>query len=92
MRYQFTVGGQLGAHLARSLGALDVEPVDHDTRLTFDVRDQAALLGLIDRVGDRGLSLLAIENLDLAGAGLSAGAHAQEEGSGVDADPGVRRG
>ncbi len=64
MRCQFTIGGLLGDRLSRSLGALDVEHLDRETRLTFGLRDQAELLGLIDRLGNLGLELHAIESLD----------------------------
>ena len=81
MRYRFTIGGLLGDRLTRSLGGRDLEHLDHETRLTFELRDQAELLGLIDRLGNLGLDLVAIESLDVTTVAAPAGV-AEVTGSG----------
>lgn len=60
--YRLRVDGHLGAHWGSSFNGFTVthEP-DGTTTLTGDVADQAALHGLLDRVRDLGLTLLAVQ-------------------------------
>ena len=60
MRYHLTVAGSLSDLLARSFAPSDVCFDGSTTTLTVEVRDQAALVGLVDRIGDLGLELVAM--------------------------------
>jgi hypothetical protein len=62
--YQIRLRGQLGPGWAEWFGGLTVTLDDHgDTLLTGPVADQAALYGVLKRVRDVGLPLLAVNCL-----------------------------
>ena len=62
--YQIRLRGQLGPGWAEWFGGLAVTLDDHgDTLLTGPVADQAALYGVLKRVRDVGLPLLAVNCL-----------------------------
>jgi hypothetical protein len=68
--YQITVQGYLDKSRADWFDGMDIEPqVDADgrsvTKLTGTVVDQAALLGLLRKLYDLGLSLLSIKRSEL---------------------------
>jgi hypothetical protein len=44
-----------------SLDAVAAESTDKTTRLTFDVRDDAEMWGIMERLGDLGLQVTAID-------------------------------
>jgi hypothetical protein len=58
MRYHLTVVGTMSERLVRQFDPSDVRIDASTTTLVVDVRDQAALVGLVDRVGDLGLELV----------------------------------
>jgi hypothetical protein len=61
MRYSFTIKGALSDRLGSALGAVETERSGFDTTLSLDVRDQAAMLGIIEKISDFGLELIAME-------------------------------
>ena len=64
MRYDLTVAGALSERLSRAFDPMAVR-IDRDTTtMTVEVRDQAALVGLVDRVGDLGLELVGMMRTD----------------------------
>ncbi len=63
--YQIRVKGHLGPHWADWFGGLTLTlEANGDTLLTGPVEDQAALHGLLRRVCDLGLPLLAVMRLE----------------------------
>ena len=72
--YQIRVRGQLGRHWTDWFGGLTITPeANGDTLVTGPVVDQAALHGLLRRVRDLGLPLLAVIRLAPGDAEVSAG-------------------
>jgi hypothetical protein len=65
MRYDLTVAGALSERLSRAFEPTDVHSDGVTTTLTVEVRDQAALVGLVDRVGDLGLELVGMLRTDV---------------------------
>ncbi len=68
--YQFIVGGYLDESRSDWFDGMDIEPqVDADgrsvTKLTGKVVDQAALLGLLRKLYDLGLSLLSMKRSEI---------------------------
>ncbi len=71
-RYRIRVRGMLPANWAEWFDGFAVSyEAGGDTTLTGTVADQAALYGLISRVRDLGLSLVAIERIDVGARGRS---------------------
>jgi hypothetical protein len=62
-RYRIIVSGRLGAITREVFGDLCVESDGANTRLTGEL-DQAALYGVLNRIQDFGLELLALSRLD----------------------------
>jgi len=59
--YEIRIAGQLGAEWSSWFDGMTITQTPHgDTRLTGAVADQAALHGLLRRVRDLGLTLLAV--------------------------------
>ena len=58
MRYHLVVAGSMSERLTRAFTPSDVRYDGATTTLTVEVRDQAALVGLVDQVGDLGLELV----------------------------------
>ena len=68
-RYEIRVAGHLGQRRAHFLGCEELRLLpDGDSLLTFAAVDQAALYGLLTRLRDAGLQLVAAERV-LASAG-----------------------
>jgi hypothetical protein len=62
MRYLFRVRGHLDPQWSNWLDGLTIEhDVDGTSRLLGEVRDQAALHGLIVRIRDMGVDLIAVQ-------------------------------
>jgi hypothetical protein len=65
MRYELRVQGHLGASWSRWFDGLEVDELeDGSTRLSGDLPDQAALHGILDKVRDLGMTLIAVQLLD----------------------------
>ncbi len=63
-RYEIQVAGHLDQRRARSLGCHTLRLLpDGNSRLVFADLDQAALFGLMTRLRDAGLELIAVERL-----------------------------
>ncbi len=60
MRYRVTVKGPLTRRIEVFLGAITSQASDDATIVTVELRDQADLIGLVDRVSDLGLELIAV--------------------------------
>lgn len=64
VRYRICVLGQLDQHWSSWFDGLEVTPQpDGTTLLTGSIRDQAALHGVLIKIRDMGLTLLALERL-----------------------------
>jgi hypothetical protein len=65
MVYQIRIAGQLGSQWADWFEGLTITPDDNgDTLITGPVIDQAALHGLLKKVRDLGLPLLALQRVE----------------------------
>jgi hypothetical protein len=71
-RYRITLRGRLTDRFAAAFDGMTLEPAPDRTVLVGDVRDQAHLFGLLDRVRDLGLELVAVEPVGTAAAAASA--------------------
>jgi len=61
--YRVTVRGQVTERLASAFDGMRVEPGESTTALVGDVRDQAALYGILNRLRDFGLDLVQVEEV-----------------------------
>ncbi len=68
-RYRIVLRGRLSEHFAAAFDGMTLEPGPNQTVLTGEVRDQAHLYGLLDRLRDLGIELLAVEPAGAADAG-----------------------
>jgi hypothetical protein len=59
--YRITVRGRLTQHLGSAFERLTLEPGPEQTVLVGEIRDQAHLYGVLDRVRDLGLELVSVE-------------------------------
>jgi hypothetical protein len=62
--YRLIVAGELSDYLESGFDCMTLTRVDGNTALTGNVRDQAALDGLLRRVSDLGLALLEVKVID----------------------------
>jgi hypothetical protein len=60
-RYRIAVRGRLTEHLGSAFERLALEPGREQTFLAGEIRDQADLYGVLDRVRDLGLELVSVE-------------------------------
>jgi hypothetical protein len=60
-RYRITLRGRLSDRFAAAFDGMVLEPGPDRTALVGEVQDQAHLFGLLDRVRDFGLELVAVE-------------------------------
>ena len=61
-RYRITVSGGLGETGREAFGDFDIQPEGADTVLSGDL-DQAALHGVLDRIGQLGLEPIEVRRL-----------------------------
>ncbi|MHB1134552.1 MAG: hypothetical protein ACYC4L_19450 [Chloroflexota bacterium] len=81
-RYEIKVKGRIDQRWSRWFEGLDVTPLaEGQTLLAGTVRDQAALQGILSRIGDLGLELLLVRRL--APLASENGAEGQEARAGV---------
>lgn len=73
-RYRIVLRGRLSESFESVFDGMTLEHGPNRTVLTGDVRDQAQLYGLIDRLQEFGIELLAVEPADGSGAGCEPGA------------------
>jgi hypothetical protein len=59
--YRITVRGRLTEHLGSAFEGLTLEPGIQHTALVGEIRDQAQLYGILDRVRNLGLELVSAE-------------------------------
>ena len=60
-RYRIVLRGRLGERFESAFDGMMLEPGRGQTVLVGEVRDQAHLYGLLDRLRDFGIELLAVE-------------------------------
>ena len=73
-RYRIVLRGRLSESFESAFDGMTLEHGPNRTVLTGDVRDQAQLYGLIDRLQEFGIELLAVEPADGSGTGCEPGA------------------
>jgi hypothetical protein len=59
--YRITVGGRLTEHLGSAFEGLALQPSGQQSALVGEIRDQAQLYGILDRVRNLGLELVSVE-------------------------------
>ena len=78
-RYEIRVAGHLDQRRARFLGCEELRLLpDGDSLLIFAAVDQAALYGLLTRLRDAGLGLIAAERMPAAAESVSCGPRTTE--------------
>jgi hypothetical protein len=70
-RYRIVLRGRLSERFATTFDGMALEPGPNrsQTVLVGDIRDQAHLYGLLDRLRDFGIELVAVQPADPADAG-----------------------
>ena len=63
-RYRIVLRGRLSERFESAFEGMALEPGPNQTVLVGDVRDQAHLYGLLDRLRDFGIELVAVEQAD----------------------------
>ena len=58
--YELVLRGEIGDRFAMFFEDMNLERVEGRTLLTGDVRDQAQLLGVIERIQELGLELVSV--------------------------------
>jgi hypothetical protein len=72
-RYRIVLRGRLSESFESAFDGMTLEHGPDRTVLTGDVRDQAQLYGLIDRLQEFGIELLAVEPADSSDSGPEPG-------------------
>ena len=72
-RYRIVLRGRLSERFESAFEGMALEHGPNQTVLTGDVRDQAQLYGLLDRLRDFGIELIAVEKADTRDIGSEAG-------------------
>jgi len=73
-RYRIVLRGRLSERFESAFDGMTLEHGPNRTVLVGDVRDQAQLYGLIDRLQEFGIELLAVESADALDGGSEPGA------------------
>jgi hypothetical protein len=68
-RYRIILRGRLSERFETAFDGMTLEPGPNQTVLVGEVRDQAQLYGLLDRLRDFGIDLIAVEPTDTADTG-----------------------
>jgi hypothetical protein len=64
-RYRIVLRGRLGNRFDSAFDGMVLEPGQDRTVLVGEIRDQAHLYGLLDRLRDFGIDLVAVEPADI---------------------------
>jgi hypothetical protein len=72
-RYRIVLRGRLSERFESAFEGMALEPGPNQTVLVGDVRDQAHLYGLLDRLRDFGIDLLAVELVGICAGSPEAG-------------------
>ena len=72
-RYRIVLRGRLSERFESAFEGMALEPGPNQTVLVGDVRDQAHLYGLLDRLRDFGIELLAVEAVGACDSSPKAG-------------------
>jgi hypothetical protein len=72
-RYRIVLRGRLSKRFESAFEGMALEPGPDQTVLVGDVRDQAHLYGLLDRLRDFGIELVAVEKAETHGIGTEPG-------------------
>jgi hypothetical protein len=88
-RYRIVLRGWLSEHFESAFDGMTLEHGPNRTVLVGDVRDQAQLYGLLDRLQEFGIELLAVEQTDISDGGSEPGARPlpADPSGGLPADP-----
>ena len=73
-RYRIVLRGRLSEHFESAFDGMTLEHETNRTVLGGDVRDQAQLYGLLGRLQEFGIELLAVEPADICDGGSAPGA------------------
>jgi hypothetical protein len=68
-RYRIVLRGRLSERFETAFEGMALEPGPNQTVLIGEVRDQAQLYGLLDRLRDLGIELVAVQPVGTADAG-----------------------
>ena len=68
-RYRIVLRGRLSERFETAFEGMALEPGPNQTVLIGEVRDQAQLYGLLDRLRDFGIELVAVQPVGTADAG-----------------------
>ena len=68
-RYRIVLRGRLSEHFESAFDGMTLEPGPNQTVLVGDVRDQAHLYGILDRLRDLGIELVAVQPAGTADPG-----------------------
>jgi hypothetical protein len=68
-RYRIVLRGRLSESFETAFEGMALEPGPNQTVLVGEIRDQAQLYGLLDRLRDFGIELVAVEPDGVADAG-----------------------
>ena len=72
-RYRIILRGRLSERFESAFDGMALESGPNQTVLVGDVRDQAQLYGLLDRLRDFGIELIAVESAGAADIGCEPG-------------------
>ena len=69
-RYRIVLRGRLSERFESAFEGMALEPGTNQTVLVGDIRDQAQLYGLLGRLQEFGIELLAVEQADVSEGGV----------------------
>jgi hypothetical protein len=59
-RYRIVVAGQLGPRYSDAFNGMTVQPLEENTAIVGQIRDQAHLQGVLERIASLGLRLVSV--------------------------------
>jgi hypothetical protein len=90
-RYRIVLRGRLSQRFESAFDGMTLEHGPNRTVLVGDVRDQAQLYGLLDRLQEFGIELLAVEPADVSDGSCEPGAGLLPDIGPAAGGPGPRR-